>query len=493
MTMDVSRFVCIFEDKKFSNFFPLSLSHPVFELRIGFGNLRSRLLDELSPPSFGIVCREYLAPVMRIEHPDLSINVLEDIRKAGSADGETGDETLFINGRLLCYGEELQQLLAELPGNSIGIKGGYVVAARLPGDAAVELARYIQKRISDEAIDRLCAELKKPPAEPSPPVNGAAGKQSKKPVQNAAFEDEQELGKDEVMVQIPKELESLIAQHSIKRVDMQKARLLSFTWQIIEENAKAIEDDFNKLALRGQGDESIVFSGVHMVGEENIVIGEAAVIKPGVVLDASTGPIVIGDGTMIMANATINGPVYIGKQCLIKAGAKLFEGTSIGDVCKIGGEVDGTIFASYSNKQHDGFLGHSYIGEWVNIGAGTNNSDLKNNYSPVKMWCAGSIRTTGRQFLGLVMGDHTKTGINTMFNTGTVIGFNCNFFSSEPPGKFVSSFSWGTSRELESYALDKAMQTAEVVMERRQIKFEKAYKDLFLRIFDLSEQSGKNI
>lgn len=489
----MSRFVCIFEDKKFSNFFPLSLSHPVFELRIGFSSLRMRLLEDLMPPSYGVLCREYLAPIMQIENPDLSINALDDLRPNGSAADEPENDTLFINGRLLCYGEELQALLAELPASGIGIKGGYVVAARLPGDAAVDFARYIQKRISDEAIDRLCAELKDPPGKPPGSAEKREAKAPKPSKQNATFEDDQEVGKDAVLEQIPKELENLISRHSITRVDMQKARLLSFSWQIIEENAAAIEDDFNKLALRGQGDESIVFSGVHMVGEENIVIGEAAVIKPGVVLDASTGPIVIGDGTMIMANATINGPVYIGKQCLIKAGAKIFEGTSIGDVCKIGGEVDGTIFACYSNKQHDGFLGHSYIGEWVNIGAGTNNSDLKNNYSPVKMWCAGSVRITGRQFLGLVMGDHTKTGINTMFNTGTVIGFNCNFFSSEPPGKFVSSFSWGTSRDLQSYALDKAMQTAEVVMERRNLKFEKAHRELFLKIFELSEKSGKNI
>lgn len=489
--MEVPQYVCVFEDKKFSNFFPISLSRPVFELRIGFSNLRMRLIDELTPPAHGVLCREYLSPLMQIEYPDLAVNAEQEHLSSGEGGEEV--ETLYLNGRLLCYGEELQSLLEQLPLNALGVKGGYVVAARLAGAAADEFARYISKRISDEAIERLCSELKNPRREDGAgPARAKSGTKESRGA-NGGFEDEQEIGKDNVLEQIPQELGRIIDKYSITRIDMQQARLLSFTWQIIEENAAAIEDDFNKLALRGQGDESIVFSGVHMVGEENIVIGEAAVIKPGVVLDASTGPIVIGDGTMIMANATINGPVYIGKQCLIKAGAKIFEGTSIGDVCKIGGEVDGTIFSCHSNKQHDGFMGHSYIGEWVNIGAGTNNSDLKNNYSSVKMWCAGSIRHTGRQFLGLVLGDHTKTGINTMFNTGTVIGFNCNFFSSEPPDKFVGSYSWGSSGSLERYALEKAMQTAEVVMERRSIKFEKAHRDLFQKIFSLAERSGWNI
>lgn len=488
-------FVCIFEDKKFSNFFPLSLSRPVFELRIGFQNLRLRLLDELAPSSHAVLCREYLAELMRIDYPDLSVNDMEEITSGGRDDDPSAGGTLFVNGRLLCFGGELPKLLGAIPANGIGIKGGYVVAARLKAHAAGDFARYIQMRISEEALYRLCAELKEYATKT--PSRGEA-KSRKKPaagksLKEGSFEDEQEVGKDDVPEKIPEALNDLIRKNSMTVVDMQTAKLLSFPWQIIEESARVIEDDFNKLALRGQGEETIVFPGVHMVGEENIVIGEASVVKPGVVLDASTGPIVIGDGTMIMANATLSGPVYIGRQCLIRAGAKILEGTSIGDVCKIGGEVDGSIFGSYSNKQHDGFMGHSYLGEWVNIGAGSNNSDLKNNYSPVRMWCAGSVRETGRQFLGLIMGDHTKTGINTMFNAGTVMGFNCNFYGSEPPRHFVPSFSWATGQKADLYDPEKAMQTAEVVMERRQRKFEQAHKALFLKIFDLSQKSAKNI
>ena len=275
--------------------------------------------------------------------------------------------------------------------------------------------------------------------------------------------------------------------------DASNACLLSFPWQVIEENPAVIDDDFQKSPFRGQSEESIVYPGVKMVGEENIFIGESSVIRPGVVLDASSGPIIISDGTTVMPNATILGPVCIGKGCIVKSGAKILEGTSIGDTCKIGGEVDQTIFSAYSNKQHDGFIGHSYIGEWVNIGAGMNNSDLKNNYSAVRMWSAGVIRETGRQFLGLIMGDHSKTGIGTLFNSGTVVGFNCNIYGSTIIDKFVPSFSWGQGGEMTDYQLEKALLTAQVVMERRSVKFDRVYRSVFQRIFELTEKCQRNV
>jgi hypothetical protein len=159
----------------------------------------------------------------------------------------------------------------------------------------------------------------------------------------------------------------------------------------------------------------------------------------------------------------------------------------------VGGEVDASIFAGFANKQHDGVIGHSYVGEWVNIGAGSNNSDLKNNYSPVRMWCAGVPRETGRQFLGLVIGDHSKTGIGTIFNCGTVIGFNCNVFGSELPGPFVPSLSWGHGGDIIDYDVGKAILTAEVVMERRDVKFDDSYRRLFEKVSELSKKCARNI
>ena len=398
----------------------------------------------------------------------------------------------FSTADCLCYGDDLTELLAKVPDNGIAVKGGYVVAARLSDEASKDFAAYIQKRIGDDTIDRLCDELRAHvEAEDKPAAKKQNGRSED--AEEGTYEDDHALGQDAVAEKLPQLLLKLIDTHNLTRVDMPEARLLSFPWQIIEENPAAIEDDFAKSPFRGQSEESIVYPGVRMVNEESIILGEGAVIKPGAVLDASNGPIIINDGTTVMSNSVLIGPVYVGRNSLIKAGSKILEGTSIGDVCKVGGEVDETIFASYSNKQHDGFIGHSYLGEWVNIGAGTNNSDLKNNYSAVRMWCAGAMHETGRQFMGLIMGDHSKTGIGTNFNSGTVVGFNCNIYGAELPPKFVPSFSWGSGADLTEYQLEKAVLTAQVVMERRDVRFEDAYRQYFQKIHELSNRCARNI
>jgi len=483
--------VCIFEDKKFSNFFPLSLSQPVFDLRIGFDFLRHRLQQEFAGVAFEAICREYLEPVVRLRAPELAVN------------DEPAGETLFLNGRLLCLEKEMDDIVDKLPVDHIGTKGGYVVAAHLAKDAAVDFAAYIRRRISEETIDKLTLELRSL-AEPGDAAETPSAKKAAKAAKKSktiltsnadegTYEDAHATGQDAVEEKLPVALSELIAKHKLTQVDMHDARLLSFIWQLIERNGSVIEDDFSKLPFRGQSEDSVVYPGVQMINDENILVGEGAEIKSGAVLDATDGPIAIGDNAVVMPNASIVGPAVVGAGSVVKAGAKILDGTSIGEVCKVGGEVDCTIFGNYTNKAHDGFIGHSYLGEWVNIGAASNNSDLKNNYSSVRMWCAGAEKETGRQFLGTVIGDHTKTGINTIFNTGTVIGFNCNIYSSEMPPKFVPSFSWGHGEALTGYDLTKAMQTAEIVMERRKIKFDKAYKALFEKISELSEKCLRNV
>lgn len=473
--------ICIFEDKKFSNFFPLSLSQPVFDLRIGVGSLRLRVQDNFAGASVCLLCREYLAPVTRIKSPDTSVN-----------DIPTGD-TLFLNGRLLCLGDELQGLVDRLGENSIAIKGGYVIVARLNGKSAEEFARYIQKRISEDSILQLCSALKSLASNGEPvkkkPRKGARSEKA----DMGDYEDVHALGQDSLEEKIPIELAEIIKKNNIEKVDSSEARLLSFPWQLIEFNPAVIVDDFDSLPFRGLSEESVVYPGVQIINEENVVIGDGAIVKSGVVLDATDGPIVIGDRTTVMPNASIVGPVSVGADCIVKAGAKVLEGTSTGNVCKIGGEIHGTIFGSYANKQHDGFIGHSYVGEWVNIGAASNNSDLKNNYSSIRMWNAGALKETGRQFLGLLMGDHTKTGINTIFNTGTVVGFNCNVYSSEMPHGFIPSYSWGHGLEMTEYDPERGMQTAEIVMERRNVKFEAAHRQIFEKIWEMSQLADRNL
>jgi UDP-N-acetylglucosamine diphosphorylase/glucosamine-1-phosphate N-acetyltransferase len=200
-----------------------------------------------------------------------------------------------------------------------------------------------------------------------------------------------------------------------------------------------------------------------MINQSEIHISELARVSAGVILDASKGPIVIDDHALIDIGALIKGPVYIGKNSTINPGAKLKD-VNIGAYCKIGGEVEHTTFHGFSNKQHDGYLGHSYIGEWVNLGANTNNSDLKNNYSDVKV-NMGNKEINAGMFAGCLIGDYTKTGISTMINTGTYIGLGCNIFGSGFQHKHIPNFSWGMNDEKTD--LYKFLQSLKIVKARR--------------------------
>lgn len=212
--------------------------------------------------------------------------------------------------------------------------------------------------------------------------------------------------------------------------------------------------------------------GVTVLDPYNIWIGDQVKLKPGVVLDASGGPIVIDDGATIMANAVIIGPCYIGKNSIIKISAKIYEGCSIGPVCKIGGEVEDTIIQAYTNKQHDGFLGHAFLGEWVNLGADTNNSDLKNTYKSISYYSYQHKQKidSGSMFLGCIIGDHVKLGINSTINTGAVIGTGSNLWGRDLISDFIPEFSWGEASSLSEYRFDAFLQTALVVKSRRDLK-----------------------
>ena len=204
-------------------------------------------------------------------------------------------------------------------------------------------------------------------------------------------------------------------------------------------------------------------------------------------LDDKDGPIIIEDNVTIMPGVMIKGPVYICSGSIINMGAKIYGPTVIGPHCKIGGEVSNCIFLGFANKAHDGFLGHSIIGEWCNIGAGTNNSNLKNDYGNVKTWnyLSTKFKDSGQQFLGLFMGDHTKCAINTSFNTGTTIGVNCNIFGVGFPRNFIPSFSWGGSQGLKRYDFHKAMIVAERVMSRRDCQLTQDYINMLKFIHDM--------
>ncbi len=249
-------------------------------------------------------------------------------------------------------------------------------------------------------------------------------------------------------------------------------QLYRYLWELIEDNERMLAEDAAGLASPSN---LPPFDGVHLVNPSAIVAGTGCSIQPGVVLDASGGAIILGNNVKVMANAVVVGPCFIGDNSTIKIGAKIYEKTSVGPWCKVGGEVEGSIILGFSNKQHDGFLGHSYLGEWVNLGADTNTSDLKNNYGQVRVTFPWGEVNSGTMFLGSLIGDHSKTGINTMLNTGTVVGVGANVFGGGFPPKFIPSFAWG---EREEYDRNKAIQTARAVMLRRKVVMTDAEEEL---------------
>ncbi len=265
---------------------------------------------------------------------------------------------------------------------------------------------------------------------------------------------------------------------------------IRYPWDLVYHNIDQIRSDFAFLNRGGQNLGKI-YPNVTLLEEKNIFIGAGAKIKPGVVLDAEDGPIYIDEGATIMAGACLQGPVFVGAKSAIKMGAKIYEGTSIGEVCKVGGEVEESIIHSYSNKQHEGFLGHAYLGQWVNLGADSNNSDLKNNYSTVKVYVNGEMVDSGLLFVGLTMGDHAKCGINTMFNTGTVVGVMSNVFGSGYPGKFIPSFTWGGIESMETYEIDKALEVGRRVMARRKMALSAAQEKMLRHVFELTVSERK--
>ncbi|MGC8551604.1 MAG: putative sugar nucleotidyl transferase [Phycisphaerae bacterium] len=257
-----------------------------------------------------------------------------------------------------------------------------------------------------------------------------------------------------------------------------EAKLVEYPWDLLKLQHQALLDDF---ARRGRALDSQPLPGTHLLNPDNMNIARDVTMDPGAVLDARKGPIMIESGTQIGPNAVVTGPVFIGRDCVIRTGADIRGDTSIGRSCRIGGEVVSSIFFANSNKQHYGFVGHSVVGEWVNLGAGVTTSNLKNTYGSVRMTVKGADISTDMQFLGSVIGDHAKLAVGVYLSTGTVIGFSSHILVSRPP-KYVPSFAWVTDRGVGKIDLNKALQIAKIVMARREQEFTEANQELFLRI-----------
>jgi UDP-N-acetylglucosamine diphosphorylase/glucosamine-1-phosphate N-acetyltransferase len=263
------------------------------------------------------------------------------------------------------------------------------------------------------------------------------------------------------------------------------------TWDIFSKNDTAIREDFEFLTADRKSQP--IPKSVNVIAPENIFIEEGAKLE-FVTLNASAGPIYIGKDSEVMEGAIIRGPFALCENAQVKMGAKVYGATTVGPHSRIGGEVKNAVLFAYSNKGHDGFLGDSVLGEWCNIGADSNNSNLKNNYEEVKLWSyeTESFAKTGLQFCGLMMGDHSKCGINTMFNTGTVVGVSANIFGSGFPRNFVPSFSWGGATGFTTYVTKKAFETARLVMSRRNVEFDEKEEAILEHIFEESKKWRKD-
>ncbi len=262
---------------------------------------------------------------------------------------------------------------------------------------------------------------------------------------------------------------------------------INHLWDIFLYNDEAIRQDF---ALLTEGRTSQPISASNQVlGAENIFLEEGAKVECAT-LNATTGPIYLAKDSEIMEGSLVRGGLALCEGAILKLGTKIYGATTIGPYSKVGGEVSNSVLIGYSNKGHDGYLGNSVIGEWCNLGAGTNNSNLKNNYAEVRVWnyTTNSFAKTDQQFCGLIMGDHSKCGINTMFNTGTVVGVFANVFGAGFPRNFIPSFAWGGARGFSTYTVNKAFEVAERVMARRKKEFGPLQQQVLTKVSELTSE-----
>jgi UDP-N-acetylglucosamine diphosphorylase/glucosamine-1-phosphate N-acetyltransferase len=260
---------------------------------------------------------------------------------------------------------------------------------------------------------------------------------------------------------------------------------ISRPWHIFTYNDAAIRSDF---AMITNGRKSQPISKTNQIfGESQIFLEEGAKVECSV-LNATTGPIYLGKNSEIMEGALVRGALALCEGAQIKMGAKLYGANTFGPYCKVGGEVGNSVLLGYSNKGHDGYLGNSVLGEWCNLGADTNISNLKNTYEPVRLWSYVEKRFahTNQNFLGLIMGDHCKAGINTMFNTGTVVGVASNIFGEGYPRNYITSFAWGGYSGFITHKFEKAIETAKIVTNRRNIVFTQEDENILKHLYEIS-------
>jgi len=411
----MAKYVAIFEDANFADFFPLTLSRPVWGLRFGIGILAERIIRVFPEHKPLLFCR-----------PEVAF-VGEGLGAVNMDWPKDCEELVLVNGRAL-WPEKLKSFLPA--GAGVVKDSETVVAARMVKD---------------------WEKLKLSPAgfEVNKAVSGLPEKKS---------------------------------------ADM----LANFLWDLVLQNAQAIADDFEHLA-KGKNDKKM-FKEVEVDNQAVIKNLEQTYLSPGckldayTILDASGGPIWLDKGVTVQAFSRIEGPAYIGEQSQLVR-SNLRGGCSLGPGCRIGGELESSIVQGWTNKYHSGFIGHAFLGEWINLGAMTTNSDLKNDYGPIKVIRDGKEFSTGQMKVGSFIGDHTKTGIGTLLNTGIQIGFSANLYGGTLfEQKLIPSFSWGKPDRMVPYKVDKAIEVAKAVKTRRGKKLTDSEEKLFKQIFEQTKK-----
>jgi UDP-N-acetylglucosamine diphosphorylase / glucose-1-phosphate thymidylyltransferase / UDP-N-acetylgalactosamine diphosphorylase / glucosamine-1-phosphate N-acetyltransferase / galactosamine-1-phosphate N-acetyltransferase len=410
---------------------PLALTRPVFDLRCGMVTLRQKLLRHVGESDWGVLIRPELKDLYRLQHPDAAVN---------DADWLSADDVILVNGRWLPPEEAF-----EIPRDScVGTVGAEVAYCRL-----------------NEGLQSAICNLKS----------------------EIAFD------------QLPMLLEA--CRHTLPSQPA-GGRMIAYPWDLVDRNADEIRRDFRYQITdcRVQADQRPAnCNSLAVLGPpENLWIAASARIEPMVVADTTQGPVVIDENAVVSAFTRLEGPCYVGPGTQV-LGAKVRGGTSLGPECRVGGEIEASILHGYSNKYHEGFLGHSYVGAWVNLGAGTHNSDLRNDYGEVTMTLHGSLVLTGMTKVGCFLGDHTKTGLGTLLNTGTNVGAFCNLL---PAGRFapkyVPSFTtWWNGSLREAFTLDQLLATAQIAMKRRGVTLMDAHKALYARLLEETQEERRRV
>jgi len=419
--------LCLFEDDRVPGLRPLVETRAAYDLRLSGRTVLETTRDALDPTGLVLHARPLVADVTRRAHPAAAVNALPDRA-----------DVLFVNGRFVAEaGDALAQLAESTRSGEARafVQDDILVAAWMPTAAT---------HLPDDVLARpaLTADV---------------------------FSDR-------------------------PTTELDNARLLGRPWHLLDTLRFTLARDVETRTgtpprrLLPERSHATVHDSVTSVHDAQIHLGEGATVQPGAILNAEDGPISVGPDAIVHERAVLQGPCVIGPKTHVKTGADV-EGTATGTWCKIGGEVHDTILQGFSNKSHPGFLGHAVLGRWCNLGADTNNSNLKNDYGEVSAYAPADERFvgTGRQFAGLFMGDHSKCGINTMFNTGTVVGTNCNLYGGDFPPRYVPPFSWGGADGLTTYRLDKACEVAERVMARRDTDFTEADRSLLTTLFERTQ------